>query len=368
MAPKQAPTRERPTLDTIARALGVSRATVSNAYNRPDQLSPALRERILTTAASLDYGGPDPAARSLRQRRVGAVGVLMSDRLSYAFSDPAAVLLLDGLAEVLEPEGSGLLILPGVDGGGPPVELIRNAVVDGLVTYCLADDDPALEAARARRVPLVLVDDVPQRGGEGGPGDAAIQIDDPGGAAAAAQHLVDLGHRCIAVVSYELRRDRRSGLANAQRQAAMTFSGTRERLGGYRRALVDAGLDWSVIPVWECPHNGRQVGREAAAVLLGTQPRPTAILAMSDELAIGTLEAARDAGIDVPGELSVVGFDDVPAAAHTTPPLTTVRQPLRRKGELAAERLLALQAGRRPPLAPRLPTELVVRGSTARPA
>ena len=169
MAPKQAPTRERPTLDTIARALGVSRATVSNAYNRPDQLSPALRERILTTAASLDYGGPDPAARSLRQRRVGAVGVLMSDRLSYAFSDPAAVLLLDGLAEVLEPEGSGLLILPGVDGGGPPVELIRNAVVDGLVTYCLADDDPALEAAHARRVPLVLVDDVPQRGARAGP-------------------------------------------------------------------------------------------------------------------------------------------------------------------------------------------------------
>jgi DNA-binding LacI/PurR family transcriptional regulator len=86
---------------------------------------------------------------------------------------------------------------------------------------------------------------------------------------------------------------------------------------------------------------------------------------MSDELAIGTLEAARDAGIDVPGELSVVGFDDVPAAAHTTPPLTTVRQPLRRKGELAAERLLALQAGRRPALTARLPTELVVRGSTA---
>jgi DNA-binding LacI/PurR family transcriptional regulator len=80
--PKQAPIRDRPTLDTIARALGVSRATVSNAYNRPDQLSPALRERILATAASLGYGGPDPAARSLRQRRVGAVGVLMSDRLS----------------------------------------------------------------------------------------------------------------------------------------------------------------------------------------------------------------------------------------------------------------------------------------------
>jgi DNA-binding LacI/PurR family transcriptional regulator len=215
---------------------------------------------------------------------------------------------------------------------------------------------------------LVLVDDVPRRGAEGGPGDDAIQIDDPGGATAAAQHLVDLGHRRIAVVSFELTRDRRSGMASAERQAAITFSGTRDRLGGYRKGLVDAGLDWSDILVWECPHNGRQVGREAAAVVLETRPRPTAILAMSDELAIGTLEAARDAGVDVPGELSVVGFDDIPAAAHTTPPLTTVRQPLRRKGELAGELLLALQAGRRPALAPRLPTELVVRGSTAPPA
>jgi DNA-binding LacI/PurR family transcriptional regulator len=359
--------RERPTLATIAQALGVSRATVSNAYNRPDQLSPALRERILATAASLGYAGPDPAARSLRQRRVGAVGVLMSDRLSYAFSDPAAVLLLDGLAEVLEPEGAGLLILPGMHGGGPPPELVRNAVVDGLVTYCLADDDPALAAARARRVPLVLVDDAPDPTGREERGEVAIQVDDPGGAAAVAQHLLDLGHRRIAVVSYELTRDRRSGFAAAERQRAISFSGTRERLGGYRTALVGAGLDWWDVPVWECARNGRQVGREAAATLLAMRPRPTAILAMSDELAIGALEAARDAGIDVPGELSVVGFDDIPAAVFTTPPLTTVRQPLRRKGELAGQHLLDLRAGGRPRRTPRLPTELVVRASTAPP-
>jgi DNA-binding LacI/PurR family transcriptional regulator len=354
-------TRERPTLATIARSLGISRATVSNAYNRPDQLSPALRERIMATAASLGYAGPDPAARSLRQRRAGAVGVLMADRLSYAFSDPAAVLLLDGLAEVLEPEGSGLLILPGIAGSGPPPELVRNAVVDGLVTYCLADDDPALEAARARKVPLVLVDDGPQ------PGEVAVLVDDPGGAAAVAQHLLDLGHRRIAVVCYELARDRRAGLADEARQAGITFSGTRERLGGYRKVLSDAGFDWAKVPVWECTHNGREVGREAGATLLAHRPRPTAVIALSDELAIGVLEAARDAGVEVPRELSVVGFDDIPAAAHTTPPLTTVRQPLRRKGEQAGRRLLDLRAGRRPPRTRRFPTELVVRASTARP-
>jgi DNA-binding LacI/PurR family transcriptional regulator len=361
----------RPTLDTIARALGVSRATVSNAYNRPDQLSPALRQRIMSTASSLGYAGPDPAARSLRQGRVGAVGVLMADRLSYAFSDPAAVLLLDGIAEVLEPEGAGLLILPGTGGSGPPPEMVRNAVVDGLIVYCLADDDPALDAARARRVPLVLVDDVPQRrragGGQvGAGGEVAIRIEDASGAAAAAQHLLDLGHRQIAVVSFELTRERRSGLTDAGQQAAITFSGTRERLGGYRRAVIAAGLDWSDVPVWESTHNGRLAGREAAAALLAARPRPTAIIALSDELAIGVLEAARDAGVDVPGQLSVVGFDDSPAASLVTPALTTVHQPLRRKGQLAGERLLDLRAGRHPRTR-RLPTDLVVRNSTAPP-
>jgi DNA-binding LacI/PurR family transcriptional regulator len=363
----KAPATERPTLDTIARALGISRATVSNAYNRPDQLSSALRERIMSAAASLGYAGPDPAARNLRRRRAGAVGVLMSDRLSYAFSDPAAVLLLDGLAEVLEPEGAGLLILPGTGGTGPPPEMVRNAVADGMVVYCLADDDPALGAARARRVPLVLIDLPPHPPGDGSAPEVAIRIEDTSGAAAAAQHLLDLGHRQIAVVCYEFARGRRSGLADAERQAASTFSGTRERLAGYRKSLVAAGLDWRDVPVWECTHNERRAGREAAAALLSAPSRPTAIIAFSDELAMGTLEAARDLEIDVPGQLSVVGFDDSPAAALATPALSTVRQPLRRKGELAGQRLLDMRAGRRPPRTRRLPTELVVRDSTAPP-
>jgi DNA-binding LacI/PurR family transcriptional regulator len=350
--------RDHPTLDTIARSLGVSRATVSNAYNRPDQLSPALRERIMATAASLGYAGPDPAARGLRQRRAGAVGVLMSDRLSYAFSDPAAVLLLDGLAEVLEPDGSGLLILPGVAGSGPPPDLVRNAVVDGLIAYCLAEDDPAMAAARARNVPLVLVDDTPD------PGEIAVLVDDAGGAAAVARHLVDLGHRRFAVVTFELARARRSGLADEARQAGITFSGTRIRLDGYRQALVAAGFDWDEVPVWECSHNGRQPGREAGAALLERRPRPTAIVALSDELAIGVLDAARDAGLDVPRDLSVVGFDDIPGAAWSRPALTTVRQPLFEKGEIAGRLLTEGGAGRHVIL----PVELVVRGSTARPS
>lgn len=351
----------RPTLETIARAVGVSRATVSNAYNRPDQLSTSLRDRILETAASLGYGGPDPAARSLRTGRAGAVGVLMCDRLSYAFSDPAAVLFLDGLAEVLEPEGAGLLVLPGAAGSGPPAELVQGAVVDGLVTYCLPDDDPALDVARERGVPLVLVDHAGRRG------EATVRIDDAGGGEAVVQHLLDLGHQRLAVVSYELGPGHRHGYVDADRLAGITFGGTRERLGGYRTALAGSGLDWPKTPIFECDHNARQPGREAAATLLASRPRPTAIVAMSDELALGVLQAAEDASLEVPRDLSVVGFDDTPAAARAIPPLTTVNQPLREKGALAGRRLLALQEGTPPGRSRRLATRVVVRDSTGPP-
>jgi DNA-binding LacI/PurR family transcriptional regulator len=359
--PRKGDELERPTLDTIAHDLGVSRATVSNAYNRPDQLSAALRERILAAAAALGYAGPHPAARTLRTGRAGAVGVLLCDRLSYAFSDPAAVLFLDGLAEVLEPEGVGLLILPGMEAAGPVPALVQAAVVDGLVTYCLPDDDPALVAARERGLPLVLVDHGGRRG------EATVRVDDPGGGAGIVRHLLDLGHTRLAIVSYELGPGRRQGLADADRLRTIAFGGTRERLGGYRTALAAAGLDWPTTPIYECDHNGRQPGREAAAELLGGRRRPTAIVAMSDELAMGVLEAAHDAGLEVPRHLSVVGYDDTPGAAVTTPPLTTVRQPLRSKGEQAGRRLLALRNGRPVGRSRRLPTEVVVRASTAPP-
>lgn len=339
----------------------MSRATVSNAYNRPDQLSPALRERILSAAADLGYAGPDPAARSLRRGHVGAIGYILADELSYAFSDPAALAQLDGLAKVLEPEGTGLLMLPGVDGGGPSPERVHAAVVDGFVVGGLHDDDPALDAARARGLPLVLLDQPGHRS------EAVVRVDDPGGAEAAARHLVELGHRRIGVVSFELRRDRRAGLVDAERLAGLTQSVVRERLAGYRAAITTAGLDWSAMPIWECPYNGCQPGREAIAALMDLRPRPTAILAMSDELAIGVLHEAHDRGLDVPRELSVVGFDDTEEAAVESPALTTVHQPLRRKGELVGRRLLDLQAGNPIPRPRRLPTDLVVRSSTARP-
>ena len=152
--------RRRGTLASIAAELGVSRTTVSNAYNRPDQLSEKLREHILETAERLGYPGPDPMARGLRMRRVGAIGVLFTEHLPFAFEDPASVDFLAGLAEELGEMGDSMLVIPASseEGGNVDLNLIRQAVVDGFVVYSVADNDPFLAAVRARGLPTVVCD------------------------------------------------------------------------------------------------------------------------------------------------------------------------------------------------------------------
>jgi DNA-binding LacI/PurR family transcriptional regulator len=136
-----------------------------------------------------------------------------------------------------------------------------------------------------------------------------------------------------------------------------------ERLGGYRDALAAAGIDWRSVPRFELPANLPERGLEGGRLALARDPRPTAVIAATDQLALGVLEAAREAGLRVPGDLSVVGFDDIPGAAWSRPGLTTIRQPLFEKGEIAG-RLLTEGAADREVI---LPVELVVRDSTAAP-
>src|SRR5918997_1322951 len=199
----------RATLKEVAAEVGVSPATVSNAYNRPDQLSPELRERVLETARRLGYSGPDAMARGLRRRRAGAVGVLYEDRLSYAFADPAAVLFLQGVSVATGEGGLGLLLLSGAPGEERDPEAISGAVVDGFVVYSMSDEDPLVSAALERRLPVVLVDQ-PSIGKL-----PFVGIDDEGAARAAAEHLVDLGHRRFGVVSFALAPEPSGGLAGA---------------------------------------------------------------------------------------------------------------------------------------------------------
>ena len=144
--------RRRATLASLAAELKVSRTTISNAYNRPDQLSADLRERVLATAKRLGYPGPDPVARSLRTRKAGAVGLVMTEPLNYSFRDPAALDFVAGLAESCEEAGQGLLLVA----VGPTRSLsdgsaaVLAAGVDGFVVYSASDDDPYLQVVLQR--------------------------------------------------------------------------------------------------------------------------------------------------------------------------------------------------------------------------
>jgi DNA-binding LacI/PurR family transcriptional regulator len=353
----------RVTLTRIAEELDVSAMTVSNAYNHPDRLSEALRTRVFETAGKLGYHGPDPVGRSLRRQRTDVVGVLYSNPLSYAFDDPAAVSFLSGLSSVTEGADLGLLLVPaagGVSGGRDP-RAAAQAAVDGFVIYSMSDEEPLLAAALDRRLPAVVVDQ-PFR--EGVP---FVGVDDEAAARTAAEHLLHLGHERFAVVSFALSPDVRSGIANPARQEGAAFSVSRLRLLGYRAALEDVGLPWSEVPVYECPGSSREFGQRAADALLSPEHRPTAILASSDQLALGVIGWATRRGLSVPEDVSVVGFDDIPAAASADPPLTTVHQDHAEKGLRAGRMLVSQLRMEEGPDAGSLTTSLIVRGSTSPP-
>jgi DNA-binding LacI/PurR family transcriptional regulator len=344
-----------PTLADVAAQLGVSRTTVSNAYNRPDQLSPALRERVLAAAGELGYTGPDPMARSLRRGRAGSLGLVFDYRLREIFSDPAAVLFLSGVAAGCEDHGTGLALVPQLPEGA--AEVVRSALVDGYVMFCTPEDDERLDAVRARGLPYVLVDFSPYADGP------RVNIDDRGGARAAAQHLVDLGHRRFGlVVPFH---DGAPTAALAEEASDPTKSSDErrwrcfiryERLVGWREPLDAAGVDWDSVPVGSGPDGSADSGYQAAVQLLDRAERPTAIICLSDVMAFGVMRAAAERGIRVPQDLSIVGYDDVAEAASAA--LTTVYQPHAAKGEEAV-RLLTERGDD-----VLLPTELVVRASS----
>ena len=143
----------------MAQAAGVSPSTVSNVYNRPHSVSPALRQRVLRAASELGYAGGDPAARSLRHGRTNAIGIVMRERLAYAFDDLAAVRLMQGISDAADPQQLAIIIVPSYPERGTTTgTAVRHAAVDGLILYSLAADDPLIEATRHRHVPTVVVD------------------------------------------------------------------------------------------------------------------------------------------------------------------------------------------------------------------
>ena len=352
----------RVTLQTVADRVGVSRTTVSNAYNRPHELGAPLREQILQAAAELGYRGPDAAARMLRSGHMGAIGLLFTEDLRFVFTDPDTTSFMQGVAETSALSGTGLTLLPSPPGVALGDTAVGSAAVDGHIVFSVADDDPALESVLSRNRPVVVVDE-PDLGDR----TSFVGIDDRAGARLAAQHLINLGHTHMAVLLGRLTSEVTSGHVGADRERVATMRIARERIAGYRSAMVDAGLDAADLVLWEAGGNDPDSARRAAVHLIEAHPTVTGLLCFSDQIAIGASQAGQLVGRHIPDDLSLVGFDDVPRARTWDPPLTTIRQPLVDKGRAAAELLLE-QINGGPPRRTILPIELVVRASTAPPS
>jgi DNA-binding LacI/PurR family transcriptional regulator len=339
----------RPRIADVARAAGVSKTAVSFAFNSPERLSAETALRIREVADRLGYR-PNPVARMLTQPQTMTLGVLTPQALAVIFSNPFFALFSEGVAQAAEDLGYELHFISPLHGS--LALAVGRATVDGVVAIGLSADHPEVGAIQAAALPMVLVDsaDLPEH--------SSVVVDDQGGARAAAEHLVRLGHRDILVLAVE---GPESATAPGERDGV---SG--RRLRGYRAALEAADLslrDDHVVAGRASIEGGAAAFERAWASGI----RPTALLAMSDAMAIGAMRAARERGLRIPEQLSVVGFDDIDLAAHVDPPLTTVHQPIRDKGATAVRLLLAAIAGgaAHRPERVRLAADLVIRASTA---
>ncbi len=314
------------TLSEVAREAGVSVMTASYTYSTPSRVSAASREKVLTAAEALGYPGPDPSARSLRRGTSGALGVVLGETLSYAFDDPQATRFLAGIADVCAEHGLAMTILP-TNGSADDAQRIRAAAVDAFVVWTTTDDDPVLDALALTGRPAII---------HAGPKKKVfglVGIDDRAAARAVAALGLQQSQR-PAIITFPFTKERVEMISLGPDPATATFPVTRNRLLGYQDALTAAGFQWEKVEVASCSINSFGKGARAAGRLLARPNPPDTILAMSDELALGTLEAASEAGIHVPTSLAVTGWDASDAASVKQ--LTTVQQNLREQGAACA--------------------------------
>ncbi len=333
-------TRRRPTINDIARMAGVSKKTVSRVINDSPLVKGETRDEVKRIIKETGFA-PDPQARGLAFRRAFLVGLI------YDNPNPQhTVSHQQGLLDAFAGSGMELVVRP-VDRTSPMLLEEMKSFVERQKPFGVVLPSPVSEndnlaqlldslGCRYVRIASVPLDD-PER---------MVVSHDGEGAAEAARHLADLGHRRIGVIS-----------------GPPSFRSSSERLKGFERGLDERGLFLDVSLLREGGYT-YESGVEAARDLFARSDRPTAIFALNDEMAAGVYTSAHEAGLSIPKDLSVVGFDDAPIASRLWPPMTSVRLPLREMGRLAGEVLLSAETRSRRPHD--VQPELIVRASTAR--
>lgn len=333
------------TIRDVAREAGVGLGTVSRVLNNSPMVSDSTRQHVVDVIERLNYT-PNPVARRLSLGKTLTIAVIVPFFTRPGFSER-----LNGVVSVLSPSPYDLLIY-NVDSP----ELRRNCfhnlppreLVDGALLLSLPPSDKEAQLLTTTKIPIVLIDSEHPALEEM----HQVCVDDVAGGELATQHLVDLGHRCIGFIGDII-------------DNPFNFRSSRDRYQGYRNVLENVGIPFQPDHYAEGEH-GRRQAREMAVTMLSQPGRPTAIFAASDTQAVGVLEAARELGLNVPADLSVLGYDDIELADIMQ--LTTIRQMLFESGKRGVELLLrTLQQPDIEPVHEYLDVELVIRESTAPP-
>ncbi len=314
--------KRRVTSKDVAELAGVSRTTVSFVLNDVPgmRISSKTRQRVKRAALRLNYH-PDATARRMVTGQTHVLGFVLCQSADQAFADFFLPPVLNGLSYGASSQGYHVLFEPIApsDASGAYARLIREHQVDGIILSGPRFDDRNLKRIYAEGAPVVLAGQLPNSG------IPFVDVDNVGGAAVATEHLLRLGHRRVALIT----------------NAPPAYTASADRLKGYRQALKGAGVsyDKSLVRYGNfTPYSGLQAMNQ----LLACRPRPTAVFVASDTVAFGALHALHQAGLRVPQDMALVGFDDVPLANFVDPPITTLRLPAYQLGYGAADLLIRL--------------------------
>jgi DNA-binding LacI/PurR family transcriptional regulator len=318
----------RATIADVAREAGVAASTASVVFSGKTPVSDATRQRVLAAAAALGYTGPDPRAASLRRGRSGIVGVVFEEHLGTVFLDPVKTLMMDGIADGVGPIGAGLLLLRDDDNDGREPTLTSAPLDAAVLVGCSGRLRESLATVRQRGIPVVVIE------GDAGEGVPRIDLDNREAQRQMASHLRSLGHERVAAVTLPRDADRAAGWLDDDTPIGIDV--TRERLAGVRDVFPAA-------PAYAAAGSFIDEGLAAGRVLFADAAnRPTAVLAQSDLLAAGVIRAAEEAGLRVPADVSVTGFDGITVDGLAPYLLTTMVQPAADKGRAAGEAVAAM--------------------------
>lgn len=332
------------TIQDIANKSGYSKTSVSFAFNSPERIGKEARERILEIAKELDYI-PDPSARNFSLGKHHSIGFLLPQGIEYSIDNPYTVNVIRGLGVVCEERGYNLTIIPPLNDSIP--EAVKNATVDGLITMGFAVEMGIADILRLRRLPVVAID------GEALEGTPSVGVDDEKCAYDQMHTVLEYNHRDIVIINLPD--------AAYENEGKKLFTVVKKRKTGYKRALEEFNLNYKEVPHFTCEATIEEGKRMADHILSSYEP--TAIVAMSDAVAIGIIQRLKKNGIRVPEDVSVIGIDNIREGELIEPKLSTIDQPAFLKGKEAGKALFEIIDGKEVKGKITVPHSIVLRSS-----